>query len=377
VATIEYVALFVVVSLALAVGGAAVDAQALPGAVARELHKAYCLVANGDCLGPGGSRPCVVTARSRSDQTEVGIVLVTLRDGRTVLREQLSDGTVRVTVAANGGVSLGARFGVKIGGRGAEIDASAGADVGTERTFVVPDAAAAQQLVDRLDEDAPPVGAVARDAVDFVTGAKGGEDVRAVTIGPRAQVAATLSALDLGPSLGTLASMTAGVKVDRRTGRRTVLLRLPREASAALSTPIGSLDAGLQWDVGVEAVFDRHGKGEALILRGRGAVGTGKGTRVEADAQLDLADPETRALIDRLTHGDLGVVDDIGRRLADRARIDVRRYATESDSTTRGVGLMGLGGEKTVVKESSRLVSARGREPGGSWGPNLECLHAT
>jgi hypothetical protein len=372
VATVEYVAVVVVVGLALAVGGAVVDARALPGTVAGQLRKAYCLVAGGDCLGAGGPRPCVVASRARSERTEVAILVVRLRDGRVVLRERLSDGTERITVGTRAGAGAGVRLGMRIAGRGVDVDAAAGLDVGAERTFVVADARAGDRLLARLDAETPPVGGALRDLLRFTRGAGGDEQARAITVASRDDAQAALDALGLEPELGALGEVVGTLRVER-SGRRSIGLRLPREALAALSTPVAALDLGADGAVEAELVFWPRGGLEALVLRGAGSGGTGQGMRVEAEARLDLADPAARALVRRLAGGDLGAAGALAERVADRARIDVRRYATTRTRDEDGVTILGSGGARTVVESTARLVSAEGREPGGSWGPNLDC----
>src|SRR3954464_6643498 len=113
-ATVEYIALAALVSLVLAVGGATGRARQLPDAVGAQLRKAYCLVAGGDCLGPGGPRPCVVSSRSDGRELRASVAFVRLADGRVLLREDRSDGTVALTVLESSGAGGAMQGGLKL-----------------------------------------------------------------------------------------------------------------------------------------------------------------------------------------------------------------------------------------------------------------------
>jgi hypothetical protein len=89
------------------------------------------------------------------------------------------------------------------------------------------------------------------------------------------------------------------------------------------------------------------------------------------------ADEATRALTRRALGGDLAAARAVAARLADRARIDTRLYATEEHTATKGlqVALLGrLGAEVVTSTATARLVAAAGREPGLGWSRRLDCL---
>jgi hypothetical protein len=104
------------------------------------------------------------------------------------------------------------------------------------------------------------------------------------------------------------------------------------------------------------------------------------GDRLEAEARLDLADPSTRALADALiSDPSLAAARALARRIADRARIDVRLYATAHEERRRGasVSFVGkLGIEQVDSTDTARLVAAAGREPGLGWARRLDCVLA-
>jgi len=398
-ATVEYAALAVLVSLVTAVGGAAVDAERIPVAVARQLTRALCLVQGGDCLGRDGPRPCVVREDERGRRVDLSVLALRLADGRTVLREERSDGTVAVTVSlageAGGGIVAGGR--VRTDGRelGASGEAIAWAGVRFGRRFVVAGAAAADRLIARLAAEDPPAGGAARGAARFLLDRDDPADERSVEITGRAEASAALSALGLRARAEGLAGAAEGLRVARRTGERTVVLRVERHLAAALGAPLGLQARGAE-DRGLtlEATFDRHGvpvelklaAGRALHAGGRlDRVGGARGgVRVDTEARLDLADPTARALaarlLDRLTSLDgdaLASARAVGERMAATARIDRRRYATTHDERTKGhriAFLAELGAEVVHESTTARLVDAAGYEPGLGWTRRLDCL---
>lgn len=364
-ATVEYTALVVVVGLALAVGAALTDARALPGAVGTQVRRAFCLVANGDCTAAGTARPCVVSGRTRDRLTEVHVAMVRLRDGRVVLRERLSDGTVRVTVASSAGASVGTTFGLRFGGRAIDADLAGGGDLESARTFVVGDARAADRLVERLEDAALPVGEGVRGAVDFVLdrGAADGDEVaRTAWVRSRGEAATEV----LGAELGALAGWAVGV----RSGRdgRSVLLSFPRALEADLA---GALGGDARWMVEGELLLGTGRRPATLVVRGAGAAAGG---RLEGEARVDLDDVRAEEILAALRRGSSTAAGALAGYVRDRARVDLRRYATSDDTTEQGVEVGAFGGAKTVVTTTDRLVAAYGREPGGSWAPNLECL---
>jgi hypothetical protein len=387
-ATVEHAALVVVVSSALAAGGTAADAERVPRAVAAQVEKAFCLVAGGDCLAPGGPRACVVRRDARSRVRELSAAVFRLRDGRSVLLEHRSDGTVRVTVglsnAAGATAVLGARF--LVGGRGVSAagEVGGGGEAAWLRRYVVADAAAARRLVERLEEHDPPVGGGAAGVVRFLAGGSGDEHERAIAFAGEAQAEAALRALGLGGVARAARRVAAGVRVDR-SGARTLLLALDREVTASLAAPLTGLGMGLSSTRDVELELGRDGRPAMLTVRATGAVrGDAKaggwssdgGDLVEGEARLDLADPRVRALAGRLLGGDADAGSDLAAELRRGARLDARVYATGRDSRTSG-GTVAVGGqlglETTTTTESARLVGAWGREPGAGWTQRLDC----
>jgi hypothetical protein len=398
-ATVEYAALAVLVSLVLGVAGTAVGAERIPLAVAGQLGRALCLVQGGDCLGRDGPRPCVVREEERSRRTDVSVLALRLADGRTVLREQRSDGTVAVTVSlvaeAGGAVVAGGRL--RTGGReaGAAAEATARASVRFGRRFVVADGAVADRLIRRLAAEDPPAGGAAIGAARFLLGRGDPADERSVTLEDRAEAVATLGALGIKARAERLASVAGGVRVARRTGERTVVVRVEGGLAAALGAPLGLGAAAERGrDLTVEATFDRRGAPVALTVAGTRMLGASAALdrvgaaqarmRIDTEARLDLADPTARALasglLDRLGSLDgeaLATARALGERMAATARIDRRRYATTHAERTKGhrLAFFGeLGAEVVHATDTARLVDAIGYEPGLGWTRRLDCV---
>lgn len=389
-ATLEYAALAVLVSAVLVVGGAAVDAHAIGGAVGAQLRKAYCVVAGGDCFARGGPRPCVVESSSSLAEQRVALGVVRLRDGRTVVLEELSDGTFRVSLTQSTGGGAGAQLGGKLQllGRafGVGGDAEAALSLGYGRTFVAGDAASAERLVRRLEVEGPEVGGAVPGVVRFLRGGGGGDErERTVSVSSHAEAQAALDALELGPRAAALRGITGSVRLDRRTGDRGIGLRFGGEATAALGTALAQAAGGAVASTRVELVLGRDRRPRELVVVGVGAVhgsarlasgGAAAGDLREVSARLDLTDGATRALADRLAGGDAGAVRALAGHLARDARVDVRHYAFSREEDTFGGRMAGFGVSRTRLDETARLVAAEGREPGLGWSRRLDCLIA-
>jgi hypothetical protein len=391
--TVEYAALALLVSTVVAAGGATVDAERVPAAVGDQLRRALCLVASGDCLSRAGPRPCVVRALQRDRDARVSVAMARLRDGRTVLREQRSDGTVRVTVVQATGAGMALHFGagVTVGGQGvrAGVEAGGGADAAYGRAFIARDAAAADRLIARLARDDARVGGALPGVVRFAAGRDGGdEDERFVEFGAAAQADAVLEALGLGASARALREVTAGVRIDRRTGEHTLALRLDRAVEGALAAPLAQLGGGRAAATAVELALGRDRRPATLMLRrvdairGDAQLGpftSGGGDRAEIEARLDLADDRARALLDASLRGDARAAGSLARHLADHARVDTRLYATTHAESTKGASvslLTRLGAEIVRSTDTARLVAAAGREPGLGWARRFDCVLA-
>ena len=380
-ASVEWVALLAVVvgALLAAVGSSLGVAPSLPRAVAATFERAFCLVSGGDCLG-GRPRPCVVRSHERSRERRASVAVLRLADGRTVLREDRSDGTVVLTVedVAGAGARVGATAG--IGGAKASVGVGGDARGGRGRRFVVAGGPVADRLLARLGEE----HAGARGVVD------GGDEALVVderwwAVGSGAEAEAELRIKGLGGDARLDGTLVAAVRERPRTGEMTVVLRNESELMAVLSGPLARLAGGTTAEYAAELGLDRDGEPVALTVRvARGVHGdvtfgplrSGGGDRVEAEARLDLTDPGARALARDLLKPSRGVgaARALAGRLAERARIDVRLYATDRREKSRGAGLGLLGYEVVEVDRTGRLVDAYGREPGMGWVRRIDCV---
>jgi hypothetical protein len=395
--TVEYVAILTLVALVLAaaVAGAAAFAPGVGNAVVGQVRHALCIVAGRACEEQVAARPCVMRTARDERRESVSLGFVQLGAGRVVLRERLSDGTLRLTVLHRGRAGVTAGFGsstrVRVGG--VEVDVGAHAQgtvaglVGGGQVFEVRTAAEADAIVRRLRaEGSPTLDAVRRlvrrggtPAAD-ATLAEGGFD---------AGVDLELSAGEAKAGASGGGENVLGRRVDRRTGETTWYLRLDRELPVFADALLGDASGELDGDALLSVTMDREGRPTELAAlvgghaRAGAAVETGAsataGTaRWEAEARVGLADPEVAAALRawRSSPASGEAVLGLGRALRDRARIDVRRYAREASSDGDGVDAgMGVraGVEWGRDREATRLLSAVTRPPGGLWERRLDC----
>jgi hypothetical protein len=397
--TVEYVAIIALVALVLAaaVAGAAGLGPGIGNAVVGQVRHALCIVARRACEEQVAERPCVVRTARDERRESVSLGFVQLGAGRVVLRERLSDGTLRLTVLHRGRAGVTAGFGsstrVHVGG--VEVDVGAHAQgtvaglVGGGQVFEVRTAAEADAIVRRLRaEGSPTLDAVRRlvrrggrtPAAD-ATLAEGGFD---------AGVDFELSAGDAKAGASGGGENVLGRRVDRRTGETTWYLRLDRElpvfADAMLADASGELDGDALLSVTMDreghprelaALVGGHAQAGASVQTGANvAAGT---SRWEAEARVGLDDPEVAAALRawRSSPASGEAVLGLGRALRDRARIDVRRYARDASSDDDGVDA-GMGVRAGVQwgrdREATRLLSAVTRPPGGLWERRLDCV---
>jgi hypothetical protein len=414
--TIEYLAVVALVGFVLALAAVA-GAPGIANAVLRGFQHGLCLVLGGDCLATE-HRPCVVRADARDETVAVHVALVRIGQHAGVLREDLSDGTVRVTeiddLGVGGAIGLGAHGRVAIAGMdagvGAGVDAAAGGWLGHTRTFNVRDRREADELIDRLKRGSHGalvlslprriVGSVvaklfgagrrregpAPDEVSFAGGLQG--SAQGVVPGPSADWNAAVAA-------------ALGGVWERRTGRRTFFVGVAGEAEIALRRAFAA--AGLRGggDVRVGLTLDRDGRPLELGVLMTAAATAYGGTlgvpglhlpsrqaagRIEVEAALDLTLPEnasaTRRFLAQLRRFAPSsprlarAAADVAWRLAQRGRIDVRAYstATSSRGVEGDVALgVGAGAEVELTASTARLLAAYTRPSGGAWEQRVDC----
>src|SRR4051812_49496052 len=152
-ASVEWVAVVALVATLLGLGAALAQAGFVGRRVSREVARAICPVAHGDCRRD--QEPCAVASSSDAHGWSASIAIVRLGRNRLAIVERRSDGTWAVTLegAWKGGVgaSGGTHAKVDLGGldftAGAEVTASLLARLGDGRTWVVGSEAQAQAVI--------------------------------------------------------------------------------------------------------------------------------------------------------------------------------------------------------------------------------------
>jgi hypothetical protein len=397
-ATVDYLVLVALVAAVLGVGAVAM-APGLANAVLVGLRHALCVAGGGECVS-AAPQACVVRRDSTDESVTLKAVFVRIGHSAGILREDLSDGSARVTqiddVAAGGELGVGAKGRVAVGrvdiAAGGGLSVAAAGWLGHTRMFRVRDGRAAEQLIGRLTHHSPatvvvdlPVrlikgalGLGRHDGVpapDEVTFAGGGEIVPA-----------------LGAWSGALRASLGGTW-ERGTGRRTYFLELDGEAEAQLRAALGAHGAG-SVVVGVTFGRDRrplelaaHLAADGATQAGLAAAGfpTGPAGRLEIDAALDLTLRDNalaaRRFVDALRRARPVAVAragaELSRRLARDGSRDVRVYS--SSSTSYGVGgEIGLGAKAgadvSLVHTAAQLRAAWSRPAGGVWEKRVDCV---
>jgi len=392
-ATIDYVAVIAVLAIlfAVALASAAAGAPGIVNAVAGQIRHALCVVSGGPCPDLT-RRPCTVATTRDTRHFALSVILVRVDHDRYVLREEMSDGTVRLTVARSGGLGVeagvGARAKVTVKGRGvgASDEARGGAQgvLGWGRVYVARDAREAAAVMRAIrDGDDPPVPARER---FFEGGVRG-----LGTLGIGSSVA--------GASLRGMAGAMLGARRDTRTDDVTLTFHAGRSglgaATVALGGPMGMIDGSVTLGLTV----DRHRRPTELTLSVSGtaaggmalppgvgrALGTSAysadmgGRRWELAARLDLRDPLAAAAWARFRDDPASAeaIRGLGEAIRDRGHLDVRAYRTDStsDGAAAGVGEgVQLGGEYDHTVESGKLLAARSRPSGGLWEERFDCV---
>ncbi len=399
--TIEYVALVAVLAILLA-AGVAVAGGGAPGianAVVGQVRHALCIVAGGACPAER-LRPCVVASERDGRHVALTVLLVRLDGDRYVLREKMSDGTVRLTLAHRGGggveVGIGARVKAALKGRFFGIDDEARAAVegvlGYGEVFVARDDREADEILRTLRHRVPLVGgdgpdprerlveggvrglgrigigssiagAAVEGIAEAIVGARRDERTKEVTITLNAGSAgwALLGVLMTGPSGSSDRQVTLSVTLDRDHRPVELALNASGEVAAGAALP-----TGLAGPLGV-----RGGGAAQLALKGR---------RWEVGARVDLRDPAVAAAWAAFRH-DPTSADAIGALGAQlrRAHLDVRTYAVSSESDGAGAGIaagLRLAGEIDHTTDRARLLAAATRPPGGLWERRTDCVAA-
>jgi hypothetical protein len=397
-ATIDYVALLAVAGVLLA-AAATVTAAAAPGVAngaLGQLRHALCVVGGAVCPVPVRS-PCTVASTRDVRHVAVNLALVRLDDDRTVLREQLSDGTIRLTVAQRGGagVEVGAGGGARLDVRGRSVgldrQARAGVQgvVGYGEVFYARDEREAGALLRALRR--PRLGGGPRAREVFVEG------------GVRGLGSVDVSGLGaLGGQLDGIADAMLGARRDRRTGALQISLGAGAAGAGLVMIALGGSAGALDGQVVLGLALDRRRHPVELSLAASGSVTAGGvlppglarplgrtaargdarnagGRRWELGAHVDLRDPDVAAAWSafRRAPASAAAIRGLGEQLRDHAVLDVRSYRLDSSSEGGEVAAaLGprVGGEFEHTIYRAKLVAAATRPPFGLWEARVDCV---
>jgi hypothetical protein len=397
-ATVDYVAVvaLLAVLLAAAAAVAAVGAPGVANAVVGGLRQALCVVSGAPCPPPA-RRPCTVASTRELRHVALSVALVRLDDDRIVLRERLSDGTVRLTLAqrAGGGVEVGvgARARLDVGGRplGVRREARAGVQgvLGHGSVFVARDEREADALLRALRRP---------------EGGGGGPPAHEIFVegGVRGLGRVDGAGRRVGGQLEGVADAMLGARRDRRSGELTISLAAGTAGAALVAIAVGGNAGALDGQTVLGLTLDRRRRPVELALSATGTVAAGvvlpvgvarpleltadpaaavkaAGRRWELTARASLLDPAVAAAwrAFRREPGSRAAIRALGERLRSHARVDVRSLGI--DSASEGVGLavgVGLrfGGEIERTVDRARLLAAATRPPRGLWEPRLDCV---
>ncbi len=395
-ATIDYTTLLALVVALLAAGAALLPggARGVANAVRAQTAHALCVVTGKACR-LDRPQPCAVAMRRETRHYAVNIGFVRLDKDRFVLRELLSDGTVRLTVVKRFGagaeVGVGARLQIdqdlRSGGLRREAKVGAQGVKGVGQVYYARDAREANRILRAIgDGDRSPVPV----RETFVQGGVSG--IASLATGRAAA----------GLDFDWMATRLLTARLNRQTGALTLTFSL-RDVGSALAAavvggPTGSFDGttvfGLTLDrrkrpvelsllaIGEIAAGARfsHALSAPLALNGDQNVPANlAGRRWEFGARAALTDPDVAAAWRRFRRSptSLAAIAGLARALRERANLDVRTYGARSSSNGTALGLsvgLKLGGEIEHTIDRFNLLAASSRPPGGLWEPRLDCV---
>jgi hypothetical protein len=369
-ASTDYVALLLVIATVLA--GAAAAAAAVPGVgerIGETVRTGICIVGGDVCRSAdaeaAGLAPCVTGERSTSLDTTLDIAVVRLGErGEWQLALQ-SDGRAVVTRLEQSDV--GGTVGVGVTFSPARLDArvEATATVGyrSGRAWRFPDAAAARAFLDAAGRNR------------MVASART-PDVRWDALAGGSAVAAEAALAELARA-GVTMSSDAAVGIRRDGDRRTLTFDLgAAEPGLAVNLPGFSTPSPGSRSVVAEVTWQGDAVQE-LALR----TATARDGRLEeVTGRLDLRDPESRALAERVLRPSLRTADDLRtlvRRIASHGVVERAGYAVREDRSGFDIGgrigvALGLSHEE--VRAERRLTDAVAWVRGGPPQRRFDCL---
>jgi hypothetical protein len=398
-ATLDYVALLATSALLLAAAAAAVagaGAAGVANGVLAQFRSALCVV-SGTACAPAPRRPCTVASTRDVRHIAVNLALVRLDDDRIVLRERLSDGTIRLTVALRGGagVEVGAGGGARLELRGRSVGADREARAGVQmvlghgEVFYVRGEREADALLRAIRR--PRLGG-------------GGPRAREVFVegGVRGLASVDLGGTRAAGQLDGIADAMLGARHDRRSGELQISLGAGGAGAGLVAIAMGGNAGALDGQAVLGLTLDRRRRPVELSLSasgsvaagellpaalarpleqasGRGATLHGAGRRWELAARVDLHDPDVAAAwrAFRRDPASPAAIRGLGEQLRDRAVMDVRSYRLDSSSDgVAAAAALGLrvGGELEHAIDRATLLAAATRPPFGVWEPRTDCV---
>jgi hypothetical protein len=405
-ATIDYVALVALLAVLVTVTASLTGfAPGIVNATLGQFRHALCLVRGGDCPAVA-LQPCVVASKRDAQHLSVSILLFRIDEDHVVLREKMSDGTVRLTVSEDDGAGVtagvGANAQLKLKGRSIgfrrEMNGSALGVLGHGSVYVA-----------RNDREADEILRALRTGVQLGPGIRiGGDHPQAqskyVAGGLRGLGKLGLNSFAAGASLDTVSNGMLGASRNFETGEVTISLTSGRSDSGLLHVLLSGATRAKDREVQLALKLDRHGSPLQLTLESTGTFAAGSalpvylarldghdekralnvtnsdltGRRWELAAQVDLHDPDVaaawRAFLHDPTSGD--AIRALGTIMRERAQLDVRTYATRSDSSGGSLSVSALA--KLAVEGSqdvdrAQLLNASTRPVDGLWEQRFDC----
>jgi len=408
-ASLEYIVLLVISTLAIGGGAMAVKGEGLAASVLAQFARGICVVSGGDC--ERDRTPCVISSQTTSQDLVVVVAVIRLAGGRTIIRQRSSDGTELVTLVESGGAGLELTAGGSISVGGADYGVAASGSfsgrIARGRAWTVPSAAAAERLIaqlapaaatvtgrGRLPFSSPPGRHATPPPADITFGASG---LSSIIGGRLAAAGISFEAEDL-----------VGERLDHRTGQRTLTIARRNELLADLSPlPASGVEGGLRRSERYTLTLDRAGNpidlgvfdarrfhagaklpgAVSTLVSSVGSLPLRQGMLVEVEQHLDLSNAASRAVATSFIAAlrDRGVgfgpAAQVSQALKARINSDgvtlVRSYGIEGSRSGFGGKLgagVGLGGNYQRSVENATLLDSRVRGIDQNWRSRSDCL---
>jgi hypothetical protein len=410
-ATIDYVALIALLAILVTVTASLTGfAPGIVNATLGQFRRALCIVRGGDCPVMA-LQPCTVASSRKADHISVSALIIRIDKDHVVLRERLSDGTVRLTVSESrsGGLTLGigGHAELKLKGRTMgfvrEANGAIQGVLGHGHVYLARNDHEADEFLDALHSGIRfgPGGIFhigghsPTPQSDFVEGG-----IRGLGhLGAGVKVA--------GVSLDGVADAMLGASRNRKTGQVTITLNAGLSGSGLLGAILLGKSSFGDRHARLLLTLDRHGAAQQLTLEASGIMTRGgtlplelakeAGTTLERSvaapssdltgrswelaAQVDLRDPDAAAAWKAFRHHPTspGAIRALGAILRDESQLSVSSYAVDSDAIGISAGIafaLKAGGEVGQTVDRARLLTASTRPPGGLWERRFDCRQA-